>query len=217
MCRRPCCVVRWKCVPTRTREHLQRVVRWKCAFSAARCAREGTRAAMAAACSSSAAPGCVHERCYTTLVFRSNQSVSTSPVQDAMLQLWLRRMRRFTALPIVVMHANVPSPRRLMNATAHRSVESAMLVATLPSPIAVRPGRGRRRSACHTHPGAPDTATPRRPAHRRPAGHAAVVQGAVHEAARVEPAVPAGRVPRPRNRSTCPCARGMCVWMCICI
>ena len=73
-----------------------------------------------ASCTSAVAPRCVHERCYTTLVFRSNQSASASPVQDAMLQLWLRRMRRFTALPIVVMHANVPSPRRLMNATALR-------------------------------------------------------------------------------------------------
>ena len=73
-----------------------------------------------ASCTSAVAPRCVHERCYTTLVFRSNQSASASPVQDALLQLWLRRMRRFTALPIVVMHANVPSPRRLMNATALR-------------------------------------------------------------------------------------------------
>ena len=95
---------------------------------AKRCAgeREGSaglsssvRMAMAS-CTSAVAPRCVHERCYTTLVFRSNQSASASPVQDAMLQLWLRRMRRFTALPIVVMHANVPSPRRLMNATALR-------------------------------------------------------------------------------------------------
>lgn len=93
---------------------------------------------MPAACSSAAALGCVHERCYTTLVFRSNQSVSASPVQDAMLQLWLRRMRRFTALPIVIMHANVPSPRRLMNATAHQPVESAVLVAHL-SPWPLRP------------------------------------------------------------------------------
>ena len=82
-----------------------------------------------ASCTSAAAPRCVHERCYTTLVFRSNQSASASPVQDAMLQLWLRRMRRFTALPIVVMHANVPSPRRLMNATAHQPVDGGLLVA----------------------------------------------------------------------------------------
>ena len=93
---------------------------------------------MSAACSSAAAPGCVHERCYTTLVFRSNESASASPVQDAMLTLWLRRMRRFTALPIVVMHANVPSPRRLMNATARPPVESAVLVALACPPCPLR-------------------------------------------------------------------------------
>ena len=74
-----------------------------------------------AAATSRAAPGTVHERCYTTLAFRGNSTAARrSPVQDGMLQLWIRRLRSFTALPIVIMHANMPSPKRLMNATAYR-------------------------------------------------------------------------------------------------
>ena len=33
---------------------------------------------------------------------------------------WIRQLRSFTSLPILIMHANVPSPERLMNATALR-------------------------------------------------------------------------------------------------
>lgn len=120
---------------------------------------------MGVPCTPAVGPGCVHERCYTTLVFRTNQSASASPVQDAMLQLWLRRMRRFSSLPIVVMHSNVPSPRRLMNATAHRPVESVVLVVvTLAHPALsdrreARPRSPMLRRSAPRHSGCSSTAS----------------------------------------------------------
>tara|TARA_B110001452_G_C15205039_1_gene418049 strand:- start:575 stop:1507 length:933 start_codon:yes stop_codon:yes gene_type:complete len=70
--------------------------------------------------------GCVHERCYTTLLFRPQNQTTMArrsyELDEFMLGLWVRRLRGSTMLPIVVMHANMPSvrARRLLNATANR-------------------------------------------------------------------------------------------------